>query len=413
MIYKSTLIALITAFALLFFWGCNKEDNPVKESTNQQEITSDNSIASANIMRKIVVLRKGVGQNSVAALVNTKGGKVHKQYTIINAMSIRLPEKASEKALAAITKHADVLRIDNDIVVSAPPPGKKPPKDPPEPPPTEVIPWGIDRIDADLAWDDVYGGVSSVVTIKVGILDTGIDLDHPDLQDNIATGINIISTRKNENDDNGHGTHVAGTIAAVDNEIGVIGVAHQVSLYGVKVLDRKGNGYLSDLISGLEWCVNNNIDVINMSLSATVDEQSFHDAIMATYNAGITMVCAAGNDYGSVAYPAKYSETIAVSATDINDAFASFSNKGPEIDVAAPGVNIYSTYKGDAYKTYSGTSMASPHVAGVAALIIAKYSLSPDAVKTHMSNTAENIGLTSDQQGAGLIDAENAVNTTP
>jgi serine protease len=126
------------------------------------------------------------------------------------------------------------------------------------------------------------------------------------------------------------------------------------------------------------------------------------------------MVCAAGNSGSVVEYPAKYSECIAVSATDINDAFASFSNRGAEIDVAGPGVNIYSTYKGDTYKYLSGTSMACPHVAGVAALVLAKYnSLTPAQVLSHIKATAENIGLPSNYQGAGLVDALNAWNTTP
>ena len=126
------------------------------------------------------------------------------------------------------------------------------------------------------------------------------------------------------------------------------------------------------------------------------------------------MVCAAGNSSGAVEYPAKYDETIAVSATDINDEFAYFSNYGPEINVAGPGVNIYSTYKDDTYKYLSGTSMSSPHVAGVAALVLAKYnSLTPAQVLSHIKATAENIGLGDYYQGAGLVDALNAWNTTP
>ncbi|MFH1050983.1 MAG: S8 family peptidase [bacterium] len=406
---KTIFLTLITAVLLLTLFSCSQENNPVDDSKILQDNgKSTGEITSGNVVRKIVVLKRGASQASVVNMVGKRGGHVNQQYSLINAISVFLPENASEKAIEALTKHADVERIDDDIIISA-----KPPKDPPTPPPppTETLPWGVDRIDAEQVSG---GGGTGTVIIKVGIVDTGIDRNHPDLAANLVGGINIISPTKTYEDDNGHGTHVAGTVAAVDNEIGVIGVAPHVAIYAVKVLDRRGNGYLSDIISGLQWCVNNGIQVINMSLSATVDVQSFHDAVTATYNAGIVMVCAAGNSGSVVEYPAKYSETIAVSATDINDAFAYFSNYGPEIAVAAPGVNVYSTYKGDTYKYLNGTSMASPHVAGVAALVLARYnSLTPAQVKAHIQATAENIGLSTNQQGAGLVDALNAWNTTP
>ncbi len=406
---KRLFLIFVSTAIIIILNSCSQENNPVDES----KISQDNGkytgeITGTNVVRKIVVLKRGASQASVADLVGKKGGQINHQFTLINAISIFLPENASEKAIEALTKHADVERIDDDIIISA-----KPPKDPPTPPPppTETLPWGINRIDAEQVSG---GGGTGTVIIKVGIVDTGIDRNHPDLAANLAGGINIISPTKTYEDDNGHGTHVAGTVAAVDNEIGVIGVAPHVAIYAVKVLDRRGSGYLSDIISGLQWCVNNGIDVVNMSLSATTDVQSFHDAVTAAYNAGIVMVCAAGNSGSVVEYPAKYSETIAVSATDINDGFAYFSNFGPEIAVTAPGVNVYSTYKGDTYKYLNGTSMASPHVAGVAALVLARYnSLTPAQVKAHIKATAENIGLSTNQQGAGLVDALNAWITTP
>jgi subtilisin family serine protease len=182
----------------------------------------------------------------------------------------------------------------------------------------------------------------------------------------------------------------------------------------VKVLDRNGSGWLSDLIEGLDWCINNKMHIVNMSLGSSSDNQSFHDAITKTYRAGLVQVAAAGNNGlrdGSIDYPAKYPETIAVSAvgqySDGSLYPAYFSSYGPEIDLTAPGVSIKSTYNDGYYKTLDGTSMAAPHVSGVAALTLAvKGPMTPDDLKTHLKNTAENLGLDTYEQGAGLIRAD-------
>ncbi|MHB8984013.1 MAG: S8 family serine peptidase [Carboxydocellales bacterium] len=153
-----------------------------------------------------------------------------------------------------------------------------------------------------------------------------------------------------------------------------MGTAPQVEIYSVKALDRTGSGYLSDIIEGLQWAVTNKMQVISMSLGTNSDNQSFHDAIIAVYNAGIIQVAAAGNDGptdNSVDFPAKYPETIAVSAIDNLGQIPSWSSRGPEVDLAAPGVNINSTWNNDLYKVISGTSMATPHVTGTVALTIA------------------------------------------
>ncbi|MBM3334994.1 S8 family peptidase, partial [Candidatus Sumerlaeota bacterium] len=222
----------------------------------------------------------------------------------------------------------------------------------------------------------------------------------------------VLRCTKSANDDNGHGTHVAGTVAAVNNTIGVVGVAPAANLYAVKVLSRTGTGYLSDLIEGLDWCISNKMQVVNMSLGSSSDNQSFHDAVIRVYQAGITQVAAAGNaNGGAVTYPAKYGEVIAVTASDINDQFASFSSQGPEVDLIAPGVSINSTYTGSSYKVLNGTSMASPHVTGIVALRLqVKPGENPDAVKAVLQSTALPLpGLTLEQQGAGLPQALSVV----
>ncbi len=359
--------------------------------------------------RKIVVFREGC-VNEAAQIELVKGlGAIHiKQLSLINGMAVYLPAQA-EKALLG---RSEVLRIDDDLVITA---TAKSPS--PLPQPAQVVPWGVNRIGAPIAWSITTG-----LTVKVAILDTGIQLTHPDLQDNIKGNVNIIIPTKSGNDDNGHGTHVAGIVAAINNDIGVVGVGPKIYLYAVKVLGKNGSGWLSDIITGLDWCINNKIQVTNMSFGSSGDNQSFHDAIIKAYQAGIVLVAAAGNNGqtgGAIDYPGKYPETIAVSAVDQNNQIAYFSSYGPEIALAAPGVNILSTYNNGYYKTLSGTSMAAPHVTGTAALVlttaVGSYDLNgngkwdPAEVKNKLETTAENLGLPSYDQGAGLVRADLAV----
>lgn len=352
--------------------------------------------------RKIVVFDQTiVNEPAQIALVRKFGGTVIKPLRVINGLAVYLPPEAVE----AVLKETGVLRIDDDVIVNAV--GKPPP-----PQPAEALPWGVDRINADLAWATTKG-----LAIKVGIVDTGIDLSHPDLIANIKGNVNTINPLKSGNDDNGHGTHVAGTVAAVDNTIGVIGVGPEIYLYAVKVLSRNGSGWLSDIIEGLQWCINNGMQVVNMSLGTYSNIQSFHDAIIAVYNSGIVMVAAMGNDGVSAPlYPAAYDEVIAVAASDINNQIPNWSNYGSHVDLTGPGVNIYSTYKGSTYKNLSGTSMATPHVAGGAALVLTTTVGSYDSnlngawdpieVQNKLQDTAENLGYNSYQQGAGLVRAD-------
>lgn len=369
------------------------------------------SEANASGNRVIVLFDPSSSPAERRAIVEEQGCAIIKELRIVAAVVVHLPQEASDRAREAILTYAPVVDIEDDLIVEAfpkpdsPGGGKKPPQ---EPQPEQTLPWGIDRIDAELAWANSTG-----LLVKTAIVDTGIDTEHPDLVDNIAGGINIINPRKHYKDDNGHGTHVAGIVAAVDNTIGVVGVANRTSLYGVKVLDRNGLGWLSDVVSGLEWCINNGMDVVNMSLGTSSYSLTLHLAVIAVNDAGIVQVAAAGNNGGPVSYPAAYPETIAVSATDILDNVTSWSSYGPEIDLAAPGANINSTYMGGGYAVLSGTSMATPHVTGAAALIIEnKPTYTPDQVLGVLTLTADNLGLVAIKQGAGLVDAEEAVLVT-
>lgn len=371
------------------------------------------------LKRKIIVFKSEVSDNSIREnLIKKFGGTKLKDLNLISG-KVALLSPRMEKLLK---EQKEVLRIDDDVIVEAlvrqtriRPTSTPRPTATPTPIPTQTLPWGIDRVNAPQVWAS-----TSADLVKVGVIDTGIDTKHPDLKDNIKGGVSAVAYTSSYTDDNGHGTHVAGIIAATDNSFGVVGVGPQIDLYSVKVLDKRGSGYLSDVIEGLDWAIANHMQVVNMSLGTTSDVQSFHDAVIRANAAGIVQIAAAGNSGGTVGFPASYPEVIAVSATDNTDIIASWSSRGSEVDLAAPGVNIYSTYKGSKYQSLSGTSMASPHVAGAAALVLSvpnkcdldnNGTCSPAEVLQRLEVTARDLGTSGkdDLYGYGLIDTEKAV----
>lgn len=237
--------------------------------------------------------------------------------------------------------------------------------------------------------------------VNVAVIDTGIS-QHPDLA--IKGGYNAIagSNTANYQDDNGHGTIVAGIIAAQDNSIGTVGIAPDVNLYAVKALGQDGTGSESDVIAGIVWCMQNNIDVINMSLSSPDSTPFLHDIIQKATQQGITIVAAAGNDGNAdgsddtIEYPAKYSEVIAVGAVDQAKHRASFSGSGSELELASPGVSIVSTSNDGGYLSESGTSMATPYVTGIVALYKEEY---PDMSQAELRDVVDRNALDLGKKG--------------
>ena len=250
--------------------------------------------------------------------------------------------------------------------------GGPPSSDPVDP--VQTIPWGITRVNAIPA-----ASIVDESSVKVAIVDTGMDLDHPDLAARYVWGWDFVNDDNYPDDDNGHGTHCAGTIAGIDNDIGVVGVAPDVQLYIFKALNRRGSGSYDDIANSIIYATNgpdgtpgtsDDADVISMSLGGPVTTIELENAVNYALAYGVVVVCATGNEGADTpSYPAAYPGVVKVGATDISDNIASFSNRGETI--MAPGVSIYSTYRSGGYTTMSGTSMATPHVAGVCALAIA------------------------------------------
>lgn len=366
-------------------------------------------------VRKIVMFKKNFKNvNAQKSLLQALGsGEEGLPLELINGMAVTLPAGV----INALTDAEEVLLVEDDIRIHA---AGKPDwaggnKHDPALSSSQVLPWGVDRIDAEWAWP--FKGIG----VKVAVLDSGIDRKHPDLT--VAGGINFVPPsplRKVQpgkwQDDFGHGTHVAGIIGALDNGFGVVGVAPDVSLYAVKILDQNGAGYQSDLIAGLAWAVENKMHLVNMSLGTT-QSAALEDACNAASAAGLILVAAAGNerlDGNTVAYPAAFDSVIAVAATKEDDDIYPTSSQGETIAIAGPGAYIISTYADRAYMRMTGTSMAAPHVTGALALKISD-DLQTSGMKDLayyqdlLCSTADNIGLSAIDAGCGLVDAEELV----
>ncbi|WP_435359271.1 S8 family peptidase [Haloarchaeobius sp. DFWS5] len=275
------------------------------------------------------------------------------------------------------------------------------------------------QVRSDQAWDETLGDSS----VTIAVVDTGAQYDHPDLAGNYKS-----NPGKDFADDDSdpypdvpsdeyHGTHVSGCAAAVvDNGTGVSGQGNS-SLINGRALDEGGSGSTADIADAVQWAADQGADVINMSLGGGGYTSTMKNAVSYAQNNGSLIICAAGNNgSGSVSYPAAYSECMAVSAVDSNENLASFSQYGSSVEICAPGVDVLSTTTETrgSYEKLSGTSMATPVTSGVAGLTLAKWSsLANNELRTHLKNTAKDIGLSSDQQGSGQVDAYAAVTTEP
>jgi subtilisin len=416
--------------------------------------------ATGESIRKIVVFEAGTSAQLQQQVVVQSGSRVLNSLSLINGMAIEIPAQDALQALHILQSDPSVAGVyddpsssgqdgggDNVIVIT-----------PADPPTKEFYPWGLDAIHVP----DVHQGEPELTGagVMVAILDTGIDLNHPDLRKSLKGGYNALAgqDRRNFQDDNGHGTHMAGVIAARMNRLGIVGAGYQAQLVAVKVLDQDGRGRLSDLINGLGWVRYNKINVVNMSLGFAENSPLLEQAIQRLYEAGVIMIASAGNggitcaqdgggddgggddgggddgggddgggddgggddgggDNGcqaskkDVNYPARYPWVISVAATNGDGKVTGYSQSG-KVDVAAPGGSqsgprIFSTNTGGGYGWGSGTSQAAAHVTGAMTLVIQRNpKMSFKEAVALLQETARDLGETVERQGAGLIDVE-------
>lgn len=263
------------------------------------------------------------------------------------------------------------------------------------------IPWGIKQIKAPQAWSTSTGH-----RIKIAVIDTGVDFSHPDLKHSLTRGINLVHRNILPYDDNGHGTHISGTIAAANGQQGMIGVAPRSVVYPVKAFDHNGSAFVSDIILAIDWCVRTNINIINMSFGMQTRNRALLDIVSKANQAGVIIVASSGNDgkRRTADYPARYPQTISVGATDRNRRVPAFSNRGQFVDIYAPGDKIVSAWLQGRYHEMSGTSMATSHISGAIALLLAQNpGLNTAAVKSLLRRTASPLKL---KKGTSASDGE-------
>jgi len=342
-------------------------------------------------------------------IVRGVGGGVKYTYHLVPAIAASIPQAA----IQGLLRNPRVTSIEPDITVYAID--------------AELDnAWGVKRIGAGI----VHDGDNKGTGVKVAIIDSGIDYTHPDLDANYAGGYDFVNDDTDPMDDDGHGTHVAGTVAAEDNESGVVGVAPEAKLYALKVLGADGSGSYSDVIAALQWVVDNGIQVTNNSYGSSGDPgDTVKAAFDNAYAVGVLHVAAAGNSGtppgkgDNVIYPARWESVIAVAATDEGDNRARWSSTGADLELAAPGVDINSTLLGGGYGEKDGTSMASPHVAGTAALAIFSGAVSDtdglygiaNEVRSQLNTTADDLGDAGwdPKYGYGLVNADEAAPSGP
>ena len=348
--------------------------------------------------------------------VRRHGGQITQAYRIVPAVAATLPEPA----IAALLRNPRVVAVDPDVQITA------------------------SDLELDNAWGVKHIGAGSLHStnkgagVTVAVLDSGIDYTHPDLSPNYIGGYDFENGDSNPMDDNGHGTHVAGTIAAADDDVdtSVVGVAPQANLMALKVLDENGTGSFSNVVAALDWLMAYKTAhpgeyVTNHSYGSSLDPGiTVFKTFARAYAAGILHVASAGNagncagKGGGIGFPAIYESVIAVTAIDSTNTRACFSSVGSDAELAAPGVDVLSTYPNGGYALGTGTSMASPHVAGVAALVMSG-GISDvnwngrinDDVRTALAATARDLGAAGHDTlyGHGLVDpvAADLMNSPP
>lgn len=384
-------VALALAGLSLVAWlsGCGTSNPYSIASQRIGQARARSWPAASNL---IVKLRASASADSIAKSI---GARTVSSFPQLGMAVLGMPSGTSAtKAMATLAGNPGVAYAEPDGRMSA----KVVSNDP-----GLARQWGHKAIDVFGAWDYTRGDPRVVVAV----VDTGIDLHHPDLEKQIIASRTFVPGTTSAADDNGHGTHVAGVIAAEsNNSVGIAGVAPGCKLLAVKVLDAKGEGNTSDIVAGLLYAADAGARIINLSLGGGSGSRALEEAIRYAHGKGSLVVAAMGNDGRNVQeYPAAYAGVLSVGATTRDGHIAEFSNFGGWISVAAPGDGIWSTMPtyestlgetegaGMGYGFLSGTSMATPYVAGVAALVASLYpGMPPASIKAQIERTADNMG---------------------
>jgi len=423
-----SILGLIVVLALLPLHQFVLASPPAKATASPQPspVIVQPSASSYTESRVLVKFRLGVSSNAARQQVTAEHARLEAapELARLGVLMLKVPPGQVLQVVAHLKQNPTVEFAEPDYQVQA----------------VDTTPndssWGSQygptNIQALQAWDITTG--SSAVTIAV--IDTGVDLTHPDLASKIWNnpseiagngvdddcdgyiddwrGWDFFNQDNNPQDDHGHGTHVSGIAAASsNNSLGIAGIAWGARIMPLKVLSGAGYGSESDVASAMTWAADHGAKVINLSLGGPVASSVMEAAVNYAYTHGVTVAAAAGNSgtYG-ILYPAAYSNALAVASTDSSNTLSWFSSYGPEVDLAAPGLSIYSTYLGGGYATLSGTSMASPHVAGVAALLagLPQYD-TPAKIRAALQNSALDLGDPGWDQyaGYGLVQAYNAL----
>jgi subtilisin len=361
-------------------------------------VSPDNQETQPTLQSYIVGFHSQPDEN----LIQQIGGTINSRLQSIHALSVSMTDASAQQL--ALYPSIKFIEQDKQVAMEE-----------------QIVDSNIYKLNypkpEELGQESYYTGNG----IKVGILDTGIDTGHEDLI--VAGGISFVPNTSSYNDDNGHGTHVAGIIAAKDNQVGIKGLAPNVQLYSIKVLDDDGLGQYSQIIDGIEWATQQGLHMVNLSLAGKESSYALKLAVDEAYKKGLYIIAASGNHTNntfsedqSVYYPAKYESVIAVGAVDKYNKHPKFSGSGPELEIVAPGVDIYSSFMNNTYETHTGTSMATPYVTAIYALYKEAYPNKTTAeLRTMIQNRAKDLGAAGRDVnfGFGLIQAPEIPDTTP
>lgn len=347
------------------------------------------SAAENESERKIISFKEEIDYE----LLEEMGAEIHEEFDAISAVSVTLPNEAM---FQAASNDSSIAYIEENSEVKAA---------------AQTTTWGYRSVKANTASSLGYTGKG----VKIAIIDSGINSKHPDLK--VAGGISKVENSSAFTDGNGHGTHVAGVIGALNNSIGTVGVAPDAQLYSVKVLTSKGVGTLEGVVAGIQWAIDQKVDIINMSLTTVTDDQSLRNITKKAYDAGILIVAASGNEresglYSDVLYPARFPSVIAVGSVSQLNRLSYFSNYGASQELVAPGENILSSFTDsktatqEDYAISEGTSVATPFVAGTFAQYMEAYPhLSNKQLRETVKRAAMDLGVKGrdNTYGNGLV----------